>query len=155
MKKTTLIVTLTALLAVFNFMSCKSSKEEKMEDAQENIEEAKEDVAAANNMDNSATSGTVTVEEWNSYRAGIDARIQANNERIADLKQKIKQPGKVLDNNRQKRIDELEARNAKLKQQLADYKVEAGGWVTFKADIDRELDEISKSIDETIADAKK
>ena len=107
----------------------------------------------------STTTTKVTVNatsaEWKDYKAAVDVRIARNNDRIHDLKIMIKKPGVVLDAMREKRIDELKERNAKLRSMIADYKNDHTDWVVFKTDIDKQLDEVSKSLDEMQKDAKK
>src|SRR5436305_7514281 len=113
MKKTTLTVTLTTLMAVFIFIGCHNSKEEKLKDAQENIDQAKQDIQQANSIDSTHATSSVTVTtnangseaEWTTYRKDIEARIARLNDRIQDLKIKIKKPGVALDNMRERRID--------------------------------------------------
>ncbi|MDB5228714.1 MAG: putative lipoprotein [Bacteroidota bacterium] len=154
MKKSTLTVALSTLMAVFIFIGCHNSKEEKLEDAKENIDQAKEDIQQANSMDSTSTSSvSVTTNtsagdnDWTVYRKDIEARIARLNDRITDLRIKIKKPGVALDNMRVRRIDELQERIAALKAKIGGYKYDANGWPAYKTDLDRELDQLQKDLD--------
>ena len=91
---------------------------------------------------------TGTEADWTAYRKDVEVRIARNNDSIQDLKIKMKKPGVALDNMRERRIDELQERNAKLKAQLASYKYNSSDWVTYKSELDKELDQLSKDLDE-------
>jgi len=150
MKKSILTAALTTLMAVFTFVACHSTKEEKLEDAQENLQDAKQDLKEANNADPNAASNNATADEWKAYKRDIELRIDQNNGRIQELKMKVKKPGQVLDNMREKKIKDLEDRNARLRAKLDDYKNDHSDWAVFKAEVDKEVDDLQKDLDDAL-----
>jgi F0F1-type ATP synthase membrane subunit b/b' len=138
MRKTIFIAAFNALLAGLIFTSCES-KQEKVEDAREDVQEAKEDLKEAQRELNA---------EYPGYKTDAEARIEANNKRIAELKAKLRQPGeKPLDDERRKRIEELEQRNAQLRSRLYDYETTRSDWEEFKREFNRDMDEIKRDVD--------
>lgn len=138
MKKLLFTATLNAALTALVFTSCES-KQEKVEDAQEEVNEAKEDLQDAKNELNA---------EYPSYRQAQEDRINMNQKRIDDLRAKINTGGKPLDEARQKRIQELEEKNAELRSRLAGYETERSDWEEFKREFDRDMDNLGKSFDD-------
>ena len=84
--------------------------------------------------------------------------IDLNNQRIQDYRIKISKPGMpVMDKMREKRIKELQEKNAALRIKIVEYKNNQSNtaWQTFKTDFNRDLDELNKSLDEFFTSDKK
>lgn len=138
LNKTLYISAIVFLFSASIFVACKSSEEK----------------AAAENAE-VITETTTTTETapagWQQYKESAEASITNNLERIKVLKEKIKASNTPnLDKLREKRINELEDRNEALRAKIMDYKDD--NVVTtleqFKADVQKELDEIEKALKE-------
>lgn len=126
------------LLASAVFTACQS-KQEKVEDAKEDVQEAKEELHDAQSELNA---------EYPAFRTDAEAKIAANEQRIADLRAKINKGGKPLDEARAKRIQELEEKNAQLRSRLYGYEKERSDWEAFKREFNHDMDELGKSFDD-------
>ncbi len=95
--------------------------------------------------------------EWTVYRENAERTIAANEERIKTLKERIaKSNTPNLDKLRAKRIDELQEQNARLRARITEYKVDEtkSDWEQFKADVQKELDDIEASLKDLDNDNK-
>ncbi|HLO39056.1 MAG TPA: hypothetical protein VK173_11210, partial [Lacibacter sp.] len=95
-----------------------------------------------------------TSEEWAAYKADVEAKIDANEKRIAELKAKIKKPGKLLDKARAERIEALEERNRNLRLKITAYETNKTDWEKFKEEVNHDLDELGKAIEDIFTDNK-
>lgn len=124
------------------FQSCSHSDteraEERMEDAQDNVKEKADDMEA-----------------WMEFRRESKEEIAENRAKIAELKAKQAQSGKVMDKVYQAHIDELEEKNNKRDQEIDDYKPKNGEWQEFKAKFRAEMDKIGDDIRNLDKDNKK
>jgi chromosome segregation ATPase len=141
MKRTIYALAFSVLTAGIAFTSCNSqSKEEKVENAQENVDKAKEELKDAQKELNA---------EYPPYRKDMEERISMNEKRIAELREKLAQPGKKpLDNARAQRIDELEKKNAELRSRLYGYEKERSDWESFKREFNHDMDELGNSFND-------
>ncbi|HUM50218.1 MAG TPA: hypothetical protein PK431_00330 [Chitinophagales bacterium] len=101
---------------------------------------------------------TVANAELYAYRTESERLIDLNNQRIQDYRIKISKPGMpVMDKMREKRIKELQEKNAALRIKIVEYKNNQSNtaWQTFKTDFNRDLDELNKSLDEFFTSDKK
>ncbi len=137
--KTNRLLNLSAIIlfSTLLFTSCKSKDSDKEADETTTTTET---VVTTN-----------TPADWTTYRESTEKAIAMNEERITTLKEKIKaSKTPKLDEFRQKRIDALEERNAHLRTKLTDYKevniTTASDWDQFKADVQKELDDMEKDI---------
>lgn len=148
LNKTLYLSAIIFLLSASVFVACQS-KQEKMDEA--TTEEANKAIEDAKENSTETTVVTTTTTEWQTYRESANATITNNQERIKMLKEKIKTSNTPnLDKLRQKRIDELEDRNTALRGKIMEYK-EDDVTITlaqFKADIQKELDDMEKALKE-------
>lgn len=140
MKKTILITAIAASIISGAALTSCESKEKKVEDAQTKVEDAKQDLKDAKD-DRQAELNA----EYPAYKSDAEARINANQKQIDDLRAKLAKSGgtKPLDPARQKRIDDLEKRNGDLRARLYGYEKERGDWETFKREFNHDMDEVS------------
>jgi hypothetical protein len=125
------------LLCASFLIGCESKKEA----SEDNMETTKETVLVTE----------MPSSEWKEYKADAEKSISNNDERIKELKAKIKKPGTPnLDKLREKQINELESRNATLRARIMEFKEDEAhsNWQQFKMDVQKELDEMQKSIDD-------
>jgi chromosome segregation ATPase len=139
MKKGIYAFAFSVLTAGIAFTSCES-KEKKVEDAQENVQNAKEELKDAKNEVNA---------EYPAYRKDMDDRINQNEKRISELREKVNKPGeKPLDNARRQRIDDLEKKNSELRSRLYGYEKERGDWESFKREFNHDMDELGNAFND-------
>ncbi|MFN8298094.1 MAG: hypothetical protein U0T75_03230 [Chitinophagales bacterium] len=136
MKKGFVTLAAMAMVAGATFTAC-HNKEERVEDAKENVQDAKEELRDAQRDLNS---------EYPAYRTDAEQRITANEQRIAELRNKINTGGKPLDDMREQRIKDLEKRNADLRARLYGYEKERSDWEQFKREFNHDMDELGNSI---------
>lgn len=138
MKKIFFVAALSFAVTGTIFTSCQS-KEQKVQDAQENVNDAKEDLRDAKAELNS---------EYPAYKQAAEAKIDMNQKRIDDLRQKINTGGKPLDNARAQRIDDLQKQNADLRAKLNGYEEERSDWESFKREFNHDMDELGNAIED-------
>ncbi len=136
MKKGLLSLAAMAMVAGTTFTACQN-KEQRVEDAKENVEDAKQELKDAQRDLNA---------EYPTFRTDAEQRIKANEDRIAELRQKINTGGKPLDNMREQRIKDLEQKNADLRARLYGYEKERSDWEQFKREFNHDMDELGNSI---------
>jgi hypothetical protein len=103
MRKSIQALGLTAMLLTPMLMSCETQaqKDEKVKAAQEALDKATQEAA-------DLAAKEKQQEEWAAYKKETNERIQANTDRIAELRVKKAKPGKVLDPLYAAKIDALQ-----------------------------------------------
>lgn len=139
MKKSFLFLAVAVFIAGAMLTNCQSSGQ-KVEKAKDKVQDAKSEVKEAQiNLDNS-------IAEYALFKKESDAKIAANEKRIADLKIKIangKQESKAIYD---KDIAWLEKTNIDLKTKLDSYNVEGKEkWEIFKTEFNHDMDELGKA----------
>lgn len=138
MKKSILTLGMVAMLFAGTITSCKNN-EAKVEDAQEDVLEAKQEVAEEQNEAN---------QEYENYKMEINEKITKNEQKIADLKVKKITGSADAQERHNKRIAKLEARNSELKAKLDNYSTySADTWEAFKADVDSTANSIERDFE--------
>lgn len=147
MKKIVYLFSAITLISSASLLSCNNSTDEGTteNDGKDTvvIEEKKE-----------TTVRVATTEEWAAYKADVEAKIDANEKRIAELKAKINKPGKLLDKVRAERIEALEQRNRDLRLKITAYETNKTDWEKFKEEVNHDLDELGKAINDIFTDNK-
>lgn len=147
LNKTLYISAIIFLLSASVFVACQS-KQEKMDEA---TAEATEAAANASENSTETTVVTTTTTEWQTYRESANATIENNQERIKTIREKIQKSNTPnLDKLREKRINELQDRNTALLAKIMEYKEDdvTVTLVDFKADIQKELNDMEKALKE-------
>ena len=141
MKKITLKIVLITSLIGFFVASCNNSptaKESNLEQAKEDLIEAKAELEQAEND---------SINNFNTYKKSIQLKLVENQELIRDLKMKISSKAKVERDIDQVEINRLESRNTELKLKIENYELgPEQRWALFKVDLNNELDDLGKSI---------
>lgn len=153
MKKIIFILAATVFSAGLLFTSCNSTSK-KIENAEDDVQDAKEAVIDAQSDLNQAIQDSIT--EFQQFRIEYQNQILANEKSIAALKisvAKASQANKVLF---EKKLAELEARNNELKTKLAEYnEEETDKWQAFKTEFKRDMDELGKAFSDFTTSSKK
>jgi protein subunit release factor B len=133
MKKSMYFAAIAAIVAGSLVTSCESNTS-RVENAEEKVIEAKEDLKEAQKE---------LSKEYPAFRIEAEAKIDANDKRIAELSAIVNKPGdKLFDDMRRKRIEELKQKNADLRNRLYNYEKEQSDWEVFKREFNRDLDGI-------------
>jgi len=136
MKKIFFTLAIAALFTGTQLTGCRSSAK-KVEVAQENVDKANLELDQAVKD---------SIQQFKTYS---EAKITRYEKGITEFKAKI---AKEKIENRakyEKTLANLEKRNSELKMKLADYKYEEQAkWEIFKADYNRDMDELGKSFDD-------
>lgn len=154
MKKTIFILAMATFVVGSVSMGCKPNTE-KEQAAQESVDSVNVAVTEKeNNLDEAKRAATA--EEWQAFKDDTNAKIEANNARIADLKLKIKEKGKYIDKAYQQSIDTMEQKNEELKVKLAVYKNDLNSdWKSFKREINHDMDQLGTSLKDFTVNNKK
>lgn len=152
MRTTIFNLIITMLMAGTIFTGCQSpaQKEEaaeaKLQNAEKNLEAAQNDAEAQK---------VATAAEWEIFKSETNLTIKKNEISIAQLKIKIKKPGKALDALYAKRIDTLEQKNKELKTRMESYEKSQSDWEIFKREFNHDMDELGKALEDLTIDNKK
>jgi hypothetical protein len=142
----------TTLLAGTFMLGCQSPAEKvdeattKVENAQENLKEVKQD---AN------TKIAANAEEWKIFKTETEAKIKSNEVYIADLKQQMKKTGKNFDAMNSKKIDSLETKNTTMRTKIEDYDKNLSDWETFKREFNHDMAELGQALKDFTVNNKK
>jgi len=93
-------------------------------------------------------------DEYKTYRAEQEKKINANKKEIADLRSKKDKIKKENLSKYESRIDELEKKNNELnKKIISDYKDEGKEkWESFKKEFNHDMDELGQSLKDVFRD---
>ncbi len=142
------------LLSVTVFTACDSAAK-KEEEAKENVQDATQNLKEVQQEVKADAVKEANAEEWAAYRTETEARITTNEARIAELRIKLKKPGKVLDPIYTTRIEELKTKNDELRTRLANYPTAKTDWEKFKAEYNRDMDALGVALKDFSVDNKK
>jgi outer membrane murein-binding lipoprotein Lpp/ElaB/YqjD/DUF883 family membrane-anchored ribosome-binding protein len=146
MKKSIFILTIAAsIIAATNLFSCQSS-EKKMENAEENVVEAKQDLRAVKIDSIQKAEKAATTEQWKQFKKEAEVKISYNDLRIKELKAEMKQIGNTADALLNKKMEAYEQRNKDLKARMAAYAKTQSDWETFKLEYNHDLSELGKAL---------
>ena len=136
MKKSILTLTISALITGAILTSC-SSPEQKVENAENNVIEAKTDLNEANDE---------YLADVEKYKKETEEKIAANDKSIAEFNARKENQKKEVRDEYNKKIAELERKNSDMEKKMADYKVDGKeNWEKFKAEFSRDMDELGKA----------
>lgn len=141
MKTTKLKVSVIACIVVFGMTNCTSSPKQKadnLENAQENV------INAENDLQQAVLDST---NEYARFKVESETKLQENDLRIAELKAKMKADKIEIRTKYEKQLAELELKNAELKTNIGDYKEsDKNKWEKFKSNFNKEMDELGQAI---------
>lgn len=153
MKQTSTIFLTATLVAASIFSGCKSP-DQKVETAKDKVEDAKEELKTEVNDANAEATKKANAEEWKVFKADAVLKIKENDAKIADLKIKLKKPGKMLDPIYERRIATLEQKNKDLQIKLDNYEAKQSDWEAFKQEFNHDMDEFGQAFKDLTVDNK-
>lgn len=155
MKKSIFALAITATLLAGTIISGCQSSGQKVDAAEENVAEARQDLRDAEKDADVAAQNKLDAEEWRIYRAESELTIRDNEVRINELKVKMKKPGKVFDPLYAKRIEALEQRNKTMKLRMETYEKNQSNWVSFRDEFKHDMNELGQAMKDLTVDNKK
>lgn len=145
MKKSIGLLVASLFLSGAVFTSCKSDAE-KVEDAQEDVVEAREDEMDAQQDVNEARYDNAS--DYERFKADTKLVIAENETRIAEFKVKLKADTAENQKLYKEKIDMLEQRNDQLEDDIDDFKEGASeDWNAFRTRIEKSRDDINADIE--------
>jgi chromosome segregation ATPase len=136
-----------ALVAGLIYTGCNASTEQ--EDENESaVESVRQDLENVKDDTRQNSADIANAEEWKAYKANSQAVIDNYETRIAQLNEEVKRSGKTIDAAYEQRIQALEQRNRDLKTKMEAYEVNQTDWEMFKAEYDRNIDELGQALKE-------
>jgi predicted nucleic acid-binding Zn-ribbon protein len=143
MKKTILLQIASILIFGVILTGCYSSAE-KVENAQNKVSDANDDLNKANQE---------YLADVENYKIEVTAKIEANNKSIAELKERMKNKKQDTKNDYKKRIAVLEQRNSDLKYRIDNYKAEGKDkWEQFKEEFNRDMENLGQAFKDITVD---
>ncbi|WP_291083917.1 hypothetical protein [Flavobacterium sp. BFFFF1] len=146
MKKYISIAAATVFAVALVMASCKNSKDE-VKEAREDVNDVKQEQIEAAADANAAKSDSVS--DYAKLKAETNKLIADNKTRIAEFKVKLKTESAANQKKFQAQIDQLEAKNEVLQNDLDNWtekrKVD---WNAFKSRVQKSVDDINKDIDD-------
>lgn len=153
MKKLIFSAAITTFVTAIVLVGCKNNTkneaeaQDNVEDARDNLDDAKEKLSTARE--------NATMEEWQAFKESTTATITQNEIRIAEIKAKMKETGKSIDEGYAQKIVELEQKNEEIKLKVNKYKNDAGNdWKSFKAEYNRDINKLGQAIKNLTVDNK-
>jgi chromosome segregation ATPase len=136
MKKSMLAILASAVLTGAIFTSCNSSTE-KVENAEENLKEANQELNKANEA---------YLLEIENYRKETAAKYETNRQSIIEFEARIASEKKEVREEYQKKIAELEQKDTDTRKKLDNYKaISKEEWEKFKAEFSHDMEELGKA----------
>lgn len=137
MKKSIVTLCLAGCMVAMGIAAC-SSNEKKVENATEDLKEAKAELQQEKRD---------SVSDYLKFKQESDARIAENENTISTFKENMKRNGKAISVSDQKAIDVLEQRNIDLRKKIAEFKENGkDNWAAFKTEFNHDLDHLSEAL---------
>ncbi|MBK8490417.1 MAG: hypothetical protein IPL49_05775 [Saprospirales bacterium] len=136
----------TMFMAGTVFTGCQTAAEKEQAD-QDRLEAAQADLDAAADK-------LATAEEWRAFKTESEEKINDIEIRIAELKEKMKNSGKILDGLYAQRIETLEQKNRDLRTKMANYEQNQSDWESFKREFNHDMDELGQALKDFTVDNK-
>lgn len=149
MKKFIYLFSAITLITGTSLVSCNNSTEDGTTD-----NDTKKDTVIIEEKNDVVTVKVATSEEWAAFKTDAEAKIEANEKRIAEIKVNMKKPGKLFDKMRAERIEALEQRNRDLRLKITAYETNKTDWDKFKEEFNHDMDELGKAIGDIFTDNK-
>ena len=131
-----LILAIATFITIAILTSC-NSPEKKVENAQENVEDAKDDLAKANQE---------YMDDIENYKNQTAIQLEQNDKELAEFRLKVQNEKNEAKAEYNKKIEAMEEKNRTMKQKMADYKADGKeNWNSFKTEFSHDMDEIAQA----------
>lgn len=155
MKKIIFTLVVTTTLIAGTILSGCQTPAKKVDNAKANVQEAKQDLREMQKDAKVEVQKAANAEEWKTFKSESELKIRDNEIRIAELKVKMKKPGKTLDALYAQRINTLEQQNKNLKTKMEAYEKSQSDWESFKREFNHDMDELGQALKDIAVDNKK
>lgn len=146
MKTTIYNLTMAAAIMVGSIFTGCDSSTEKVDDAQAEVQEAKQDLKTAQNKAAEQAEKDARAEEWRIFKGDAETKINNNEARISELRGKINVSGKTMSSVYENRIKTLEDQNKELRNRIYSYENNQTDWEVFKREFNRDMDALGASL---------
>lgn len=154
MKRTIFILSVTiTLIAGTIFTGCQSAVQ-KQDAAKAKVQDARQDLNAAQKEADAIGQELATAEEWATFKSESEVKIKENEIRITELNVKMKKPGEIFDELYEKKIADLEQQNKDLRARLIAYEKSQSNWESFKREFNHDMDELGQALKDLTVDNK-
>lgn len=137
MKKSILTLVASTFITGTILTSC-SSPAQKVENAENNVMEANQDLDKANEK---------YLEDIETYRKESADKIAANDKSIAEFKTRIANEKKEAKADYENKIAKLEQKNSDMEKKMDNYQAEGNEkWESFKREFNHDMDELEQSL---------
>jgi hypothetical protein len=110
------------------------------------VKEAKKDLKELNTEIKTDETERANAEERKAFREATELHINTNEARIAELRVKLKIPGKKLDRMYELKLEKLEQENRAMKVRLDRYEKNQTDWEVFKTEFNHDMVELDQSL---------
>ncbi len=146
MKKSIISVLTIGYIACSIMYAC-NSPAKKVENAKENLQEAKQEFNQAQED---------SIADFENFKRESEQKINNNKVLIEEYKNRMITDKKSIKAKDQKIIDELEQKNLEMRKKVWEYKGDKNNWETFKKEFNYDMDQLGKAIkDFTIKNTNK
>ncbi len=154
MKKYSITAVIALLIGIVIFTGCQTS-DKKIEEAKSEVTEANKDLKEVLKDSILEASEFAYEEDLKSFKAETEFIIKKNDNRIDELKARMKKAGKKVDAEYENRIDTLHMRNRELQRKINTYDKRKTNWATFKVEFNEDLSKLGKALKDFTMDNKK
>lgn len=138
MKTRYVIAAVLIFISGLAITACNVDREQKVEDAQENVDQANLELKTAE---------AEYEKEWQEFKTSAEMKIDANEKKILEYKSEILTASTRFKIKYQKEVMILEQKNADLRKKISEYKYEGKDkWEEFKVGFNRDVDAVALSI---------
>lgn len=152
------IIKLSMLSILFSalFLSSCQSSAQKSDAADAKVQDAKQDLQAAEKNATIAAQKQASAEEWAAFKAETEMKIKTNESMIADLKATMKATGKKMDAKYVESVEALEQKNKDLKNRMDAYGANTqSDWDSFKREFNHDMDALGQAFKDLTVNNKK
>ena len=151
-KNATISIMLVSLLIIF--AGCKTEAK-KNQEAIDEVTEAKEELNEAQKEARIAEQNLLESEAWLTFKQEAQLKIEKNNEDIEVLRLQKAKSGRTFDTLYEKRINQLQADNDKLKLRLSEFEKNQSDWEKFKIEFNNDMNALGIALKDLTVDNSK
>jgi len=155
MSKIIMTLAIIVLMMTGTFTTGCQSSGQKVDDAKNKVEDAQQDLKAAQQKDAETAMQAANNEEWQIFKTQSEIKIKENDASIEELKEKMKKSGKNVDAILAKNIESLEKKNKDLSSKIDSYDKNRSNWESFKREFNSDMDAFGTAFKDLTINNKK
>jgi|APTNR8051073442_1049403.scaffolds.fasta_scaffold02972_10 predicted RNase H-like nuclease (RuvC/YqgF family) len=141
------------LMAGITLTGCQSAAQ-KSEDAQTDVIDAREDLQEEQQEAAAAAQEAANEQEWQAFKSDAEMKIKEHEDRIVELKAKMKKSGKTMDAIYAKNVENLEQKIKDMKTRMEARNNSESDWETFKREFNSDMEGLGKAFNNLAVDNK-